>query len=73
MWDTCDVRHITKYALYINEDIAPIANLGTDMVAPGVMLTSRLVESESVWWIKLKQKILLIPIIGLLFKKKNNK
>lgn len=65
-WDTTGIRYLTKYNLLVMEPSRNI--ITTDEISPGVMLGGRSVEWESVWKLKLKQKLSKLTLIGKLFR-----
>jgi len=60
-WDTTGIRHLTKYALNVHEG----GIYGNNIVAPGVVLGRRSVNSDAVWMLKLKMKLSKIPLVNL--------
>ena len=69
-WDSTGVRYLTTYNLYAAEPFGQ--GIVADQIAPGVMLGTRSVIAEPVWWLKLRSKLSTILFIGRIFKDKGN-
>ncbi len=70
-WDTTGIRYLTQYTFTVFEASTRIH--GNNIVAPGVVMGLRSVESKAVWMLKLKVTLSKLPLIGCVFNETSDR
>ncbi len=65
-WDSRGMRHETRYSLFASEPSKNVVM--TDLIAPGVMLTSRTTITRAVWLLKLLTRAGRLPGLSRLHR-----